>query len=60
MEVTERMTENHSQVIDTIAKAMMKDMNMGKAEAAAMRNVYWASADRPLLRTGTGQQTHHI
>ena len=32
------MTENHSQVIDTIAKAMMKDMNMGKADVIAMRN----------------------
>ena len=38
VEVTERMTENHSQVIDTISKAMMNDMNMSKADAIDMRN----------------------
>jgi hypothetical protein len=37
VEVSEAKTMNHAEVIETIYKALMKDINMGKAEALAMR-----------------------
>ena len=37
VEVSEVKTMNHAEVIETIYKALMKDINMGKAEALAMR-----------------------
>ena len=36
--VTEKMSTNHHQIIDTIKAALEKDVNMGKEQAKALRN----------------------
>jgi hypothetical protein len=36
--VTEKMSTNHHQIIDTIKVALEKDVNMGKEKAKALRN----------------------
>ena len=56
VEVSEKESDNHREVIQTIYNAMMQDMAIGKEHALAMRKdaLQWHSGERHEVLGGFG------